>query len=102
MSELWTSPLLRRALIEAVLVGAIGGVIGVHVVLRRFSYATAALTHATFPGVVLGTVIGAWWLKEPLHWQDGAAIVLVLLAIASVMWPTRAPPAERPAEVGNL
>jgi len=39
---------------------------------------------------VLGTVIGAWWLKEPLHWQDGAAIVLVLLAIASVMWPTRA------------
>ena len=51
---------------------------------------------------VLGTVIGAWWLKEPLHWQDGAAIVLVLLAIASVMWPTRTPPAERPAEVGNL
>ena len=51
---------------------------------------------------VLGTVIGAWWLKEPLHWQDGAAIVLVLLAIASVMWPTRAPPAARPAEVGNL
>jgi drug/metabolite transporter (DMT)-like permease len=51
---------------------------------------------------VLGTVIGAWWLKEPLHWQDGAAIVLVLLAIASVMWPTRAPTAERPAEVGNL
>ena len=39
---------------------------------------------------VLGTVVGAWWLKEPLHWQDGAAIVLVLLAIASVMWPTRA------------
>jgi drug/metabolite transporter (DMT)-like permease len=51
---------------------------------------------------VLGTVIGAWWLKEPLHWQDGAAIVLVLLAIASVMWPTRALPPERPAEVGNL
>ena len=51
---------------------------------------------------VLGTVIGAWWLKEPLHWQDGAAIVLVLLAIASVMWPTRAPPPARPAEVGNL
>jgi drug/metabolite transporter (DMT)-like permease len=36
---------------------------------------------------VLGTVAGAWWLHEALHWQDGAAIVLVLLAIASVMWP---------------
>ena len=39
---------------------------------------------------VLGTVSGAWWLNEQLHWQDGAAIVLVLVAIASVMWPSRA------------
>ena len=39
---------------------------------------------------VLGTVSGAWWLNEALHWQDGAAIVLVLAAIASVMWPARA------------
>ncbi|MEP6739718.1 MAG: DMT family transporter, partial [Caldimonas sp.] len=36
---------------------------------------------------VLGTISGAWWLGETLHWQDFAAIVLVLLAIASVMWP---------------
>jgi threonine/homoserine efflux transporter RhtA len=52
---------------------------------------------------VLGTVSGAWWLGESLHWQDGAAIVLVLIAIASVMWPTRSrrAPAEV-AEVGNL
>ena len=39
---------------------------------------------------VLGTVSGAWWLDERLHWQDGAAIVLMLLAIASVLWPARA------------
>jgi drug/metabolite transporter (DMT)-like permease len=52
---------------------------------------------------VLGTVSGAWWLGEALHWQDGAAIVLVLLAIASVMWPTRGPRASaEAAEVGNL
>ena len=38
---------------------------------------------------VLGTVSGAWLLHEQLHWQDGAAIVLVLVAIASVMWPAR-------------
>ncbi len=38
---------------------------------------------------VLGTVSGAWWLHEQLHWQDGAAIVLVLVAIASVMLPAR-------------
>jgi drug/metabolite transporter (DMT)-like permease len=40
---------------------------------------------------VLGTLSGAWWLGEQLHWQDGAAIVLVLVAIASVMWPARQP-----------
>jgi drug/metabolite transporter (DMT)-like permease len=39
---------------------------------------------------VLGTLSGAWWLHERLHWQDAAAIVLVLVAIASVMWPLRA------------
>jgi drug/metabolite transporter (DMT)-like permease len=40
---------------------------------------------------VLGTLSGAWFLDEQLHWQDGAAIVLVLIAIASVMWPARQP-----------
>jgi drug/metabolite transporter (DMT)-like permease len=39
---------------------------------------------------VLGTLSGAWWLGERLHWQDGAAIVLMLVAIAAVMWPARA------------
>jgi drug/metabolite transporter (DMT)-like permease len=38
---------------------------------------------------VLGVVSGAWWLDEQLHWQDGAAIVLVIVAIASVMLPAR-------------
>jgi drug/metabolite transporter (DMT)-like permease len=39
---------------------------------------------------VLGTLSGAWWLGEQLHWQDFAAIVLMLAAIASVLWPSRA------------
>jgi len=39
---------------------------------------------------VLGTLSGAWWLGERLHWQDGAAIVLLGIAIAAVMWPQRA------------
>ena len=38
---------------------------------------------------VLGTVSGAWWLHEQLHWQDGAAIVLMLVAIGSVLLPSR-------------
>jgi drug/metabolite transporter (DMT)-like permease len=38
---------------------------------------------------VLGTLSGAWLLNETLHWQDGAAVVLMLAAIASVLWPRR-------------
>lgn len=38
---------------------------------------------------VLGIVSGALWLGEQLHWQDGAAIILVMGAIASVMLPAR-------------
>lgn len=44
--------------LEAVLAGALGGLIGVQVVLRRLSFFTMALTHATFPGVVAAAIIG--------------------------------------------
>ncbi len=39
---------------------------------------------------VLGVFSGAWWLGEVLHWQDWAAVGLVMLAIATVLWPARA------------
>jgi drug/metabolite transporter (DMT)-like permease len=38
---------------------------------------------------VLGTVSGALWLGETLHWQDGVAMLLMLVAIASVLLPAR-------------
>jgi drug/metabolite transporter (DMT)-like permease len=38
---------------------------------------------------VLGVFGGAWWLGEVLHWQDWAAVLLMVLAIASVLLPAR-------------
>jgi hypothetical protein len=38
---------------------------------------------------VLGVFSGAIWLKEAIHWQDWAAVALMVVAIASVLWPTR-------------
>ena len=38
---------------------------------------------------VLGVFSGAWWLGEVLHWQDWAAVLLVMLAILTVLWPGR-------------
>lgn len=54
----WWDDAVHRATAEAVLVGALAGLIGVRVVLRRLSFFTMALTHATFPGVVAATLIG--------------------------------------------
>jgi drug/metabolite transporter (DMT)-like permease len=38
---------------------------------------------------VLGVFTGAWLLDEVLHWQDWTAVVLMVVAIASVLWPAR-------------
>ena len=39
---------------------------------------------------VLGVFSGAWWLGEVLHWQDWTAVGLMVVAIASVLWPAKA------------
>jgi drug/metabolite transporter (DMT)-like permease len=38
---------------------------------------------------VLGVFSGALWLGEVLHWQDWAAVGLMMLSIAAVLWPSR-------------
>ena len=38
---------------------------------------------------VVGVFSGAWWLGEHLHWQDWTAIALMVLALASVLWPAK-------------
>jgi len=48
---------------------------------------------------VLGVFSGSWLLGEVLHWQDMFAVVLIVLAIASVLWPTSAPPPNDDGEM---
>lgn len=43
---------------------------------------------------VLGVFSGALWLGEVLHWQDWTAVGLMVVAIASVLWPARAAQAQ--------
>lgn len=38
---------------------------------------------------VLGVFTGALWLGEQLHWQDWASVGLMMVAILSVLWPSR-------------
>ena len=39
---------------------------------------------------IVGVLSGAAWLGEKLYWQDWAAVALMVVAIASVLWPRSA------------
>lgn len=69
----------RRALIEAMLAGAVAGAVGVHVLLRRLPFFVVAMSHATFPGVVLASVLGV-----SLFLGGSAFGLLVVVAIAAL------------------
>ena len=71
--------LFRRALIEAVVMGATCGAIGAYVVLRRLAFIGDALSHAVFPGVVLAYVTGL-----PIFAGAMVAGTLTSIAIAVV------------------
>ncbi|AEH11470.1 MULTISPECIES: metal ABC transporter permease [Protofrankia] len=77
--DLLSDSYTRRALVEAVFVGALCGAVGVHVVLRRLSFFAMAMTHATFPGVVLAAILGI-----NLYLGSGVFGFLVVLAVAAL------------------
>ena len=77
--DLYDSTIMQRALIEAVLVGALSGAVGVHVLLRRLPFFTITVAHATFPGVVVAVIVGASVLA-------GAIVFAAVLVVA--MWLT--------------
>lgn len=55
----FSEPLLRRALLELVLLGAACGPLGVWVVSYRQAYAAESFAHAMLPGLVLAALAGA-------------------------------------------
>lgn len=90
--NLFADSYAQRALVEALLVGALCGLVGVHVVLRRLSFFTMAMTHATFPGVVLAALVGA-----DLLLGSGLFGILVVLGVS---WLSRRPRSDPAAAVG--
>jgi ABC-type Mn2+/Zn2+ transport system permease subunit len=76
LADIYGTDVMRRALLEAVLVGALCGVVGVHVVLRRLPFFTLTVAHATFPGVVIAAIIGLGELTGGLAFA-GLLVVLI-------------------------
>jgi manganese/iron transport system permease protein len=80
--EPFASPFMARALVEALLLGVVGGVVSVFVVLRRLAFVSDVLTHTVFPGVVIGYLVaqtdGIVW--GALAFAVLSAVLLTLLA----------------------
>ncbi|MEV4280551.1 metal ABC transporter permease [Actinoplanes xinjiangensis] len=75
----WWDDVMHRAVAEVILAGALTGLIGVQVVVRRLSFFTLALTHATFPGVVAASIIGVNLLLGGV--VTGAVVALGVAAL---------------------
>lgn len=69
---------MQRALVEVLLLGILGGVVGVHVLLRRMAFLTEALQHTVFPGIAIAFVAGESLLLGAIA---AAAVTVVLLNV---------------------
>src|SRR5262245_42817303 len=71
---------MQRALLEAALLGLVGGIVGVHVVLRRLAFMADALTHTVFPGMAAAFVLGGSLYVGALVTGVLSAVLLTLLS----------------------
>ncbi|CAL9331580.1 Manganese transport system membrane protein MntB [Streptomyces sp. enrichment culture] len=53
LTDPWQLPFMQRAFAVAAVIGAVCGVVGVHVVLRGMAFIGDAVAHSAFPGVAL-------------------------------------------------
>jgi ABC-type Mn2+/Zn2+ transport system permease subunit len=78
LSAPWSEPIVRRAFLEAALLGLAGGVLGCWLVLHRLAYPAESLAHGLLPGLV-----GAALLGVPLLLGAAAGLVVAALAVAA-------------------
>jgi manganese/iron transport system permease protein len=70
---------MQRGLVASVLVGIVCAVMGTFVVLKGLAFIGDAVSHATFPGLVIAYLLGA-----PLYIGGAIAAVITALAIGFV------------------
>jgi ABC-type Mn2+/Zn2+ transport system permease subunit len=87
----WREPVMRRALLEVVLLGVAGGALGCWVLFYGLAYSAESLAHAILPGLVLAALAGL-----PLLLGGALGLVVASLAVALA---GRAPQVGRDAAV---
>lgn len=82
MSRLLLDPyrlgFMNRALVEVLLLGAVGAVVGVHVTLRRLAFVTEAVQHTVFPGIAIAFALG-WPLLPGAAVAAGLTVALLVV-----------------------
>lgn len=82
MSRLLLDPyrlgFMNRALVEVLLLGAVGAVVGVHVALRRLAFVTEAVQHTVFPGIAIAFALG-WPLLPGAAAAAGLTVALLVV-----------------------
>ena len=68
----------EKALLAAVVIGALCGLVGTLVLLRRRTFFAQALTHATFPGAVAAALLG---ISIPLGAAIASAMIVLIMTL---------------------
>jgi manganese/iron transport system permease protein len=69
---------MRRALLEVVLLGGLGGAVGVYVLLRRLAFLTEVVQHTVFPGIAIAFAFGQSLLLGALVAGTASVVVVTL------------------------
>jgi len=78
LTDPWTDPIGRRALLEVALLGVTGGALGCWIVFYELSYSAESLAHALLPGLVLAALTGL-----PLLLGGAAGVLVAAVAVAA-------------------
>ena len=72
----WSLGFMQRALLELVLVGVTGGVLGCWIVFYELSYSAESLAHSMLPGLVVAALLGF-----PLVLGGAAGLIVAAVAV---------------------
>ncbi len=76
LTEPWSFAFFRQGMVAATLAGALAGLIGVYVVLRRMSYIGHGLSHAVLGGAAVGYVTGTSFYVTGGVWGALSALLI--------------------------
>ena len=87
LGAMLTSPLMQRALIAAVLVGAAAPVVGTFLVQRRLALMGDGIGHVALTGVALGWLVGTWAGLAPADTLAvPGAVVAAIIGSVAIEW----------------